>query len=228
MTNRKFLWIWAPVLAVALIIILGANIAIATFHNWVASQLGTGTWEVENTEDAEEWDLEYSKASYDSVEETRDAASELVQEIAAEGITLLKNSDDALPIEAGAVTLMGRTAAEPVYGGSGSGSVDVSTAVNVRGGLEYAGFDINETVYEELQGFAEDAPRTDIVMDEPDESEYAVGEMPAGDYSDDALDSFEEYEDAAVVVFGRGGERAATSPPTWRAGTTTTSTGSTS
>lgn len=205
MSNKKFLSIWTPVLAVVLIVILGANIALNIFHNWVASQLGIGTWEVTNSEEAEDWDLEYNQASYSSLDEARDAASELVQEIAAEGITLLKNSEDTLPISAGAVTLFGRTAAEPVYGGSGSGSVDASAAVDVRGGLEYAGFDINTTVYDELADFAENAPRTDIVMDEPDESEYAVGEMPAADYSEAAVDSFADYNDAAIVVFGRGG-----------------------
>ncbi|NDK32602.1 glycoside hydrolase family 3 N-terminal domain-containing protein [Nesterenkonia haasae] len=204
-SNRKFLWIWTPILAITLVIIIGANVALNVFHNWVASQLGTGTWEVTNTEEAEDWDLEYNKAAYDSLEDAHGAASDLVEQIAADGITLLKNSDDALPITAGSVTLFGRTSAEPVYGGSGSGSVDASTAVDVRGGLEHAGFQINETVYEELTEFADDAPRTRIVMDEPDQSEYAVGEMPAGNYSDEAVDSFQEYNDAAIVVFGRGG-----------------------
>lgn len=205
MSNRKFLTLWTPVLAVVLIVIIGANVALNIFHHWVASQLGVGTWEVSNSEQAEDWDLDYTKASYSSLEEAHEASAALVQEIAGDGITLLKNSDQALPISPGAVTLFGRTAAEPVYGGSGSGSVDASTAVDIRDGLEHAGFEINETVYGELEGFAAEAPRTRIVMDEPEKSEYAVGEMPAGDYSSAAVDSFGSYDDAAIVVFGRGG-----------------------
>ncbi|GAB3186405.1 glycoside hydrolase family 3 N-terminal domain-containing protein [Nesterenkonia suensis] len=205
MSHRKFLALWIPVLAVTLIVLIGANVALSAFHNWVASQLGVGTWEVTNSDEAEDWDLDYVTASHDSLEEAHEASAALVEEIAGEGITLLKNSQEALPVSAGAVTLFGRTAAEPVYGGSGSGSVDASTAVDIRGGLEHAGFEINETVYQELEDFAAEAPRTRIVMDEPDESEYAVGEMPAGEYSADAVSSFGDYDDAAVVVFGRGG-----------------------
>lgn len=205
MSNKKFLGIWIPILSAVLVVAVAANVAIAVFSNWVDSQLGTGTWDVENTAEGEEWDTEYNSASYDSLDETREEASALVEDIASEGITLLKNREEALPVEAGGITLMGRSAAQPIYGGSGSGSVDVSTAVDVRDGLEHAGFEVNDTVYDLLDDFAEDAPRTEIVMDEPEESSYAIGEMPAADYTDEAVSSFAEYDDAAVVVFGRGG-----------------------
>lgn len=75
----------------------------------------------------------------------------MVEKIESEGIVLLKN-DGVLPLaNAGAkVTLLGRDAADPIYGGSGSGSVDVSTAVNVKTGLENAGLQVNPTVFDLL------------------------------------------------------------------------------
>lgn len=204
MSNRKYLSIWTPIIAILIALVIAANLAIQVYLGWIESQLGTGTWEVENAPEAENWDTDYHTSQYASLEEAQEAAGELIEEIAGEGITLLKNADDALPMAAGAVTLFGRTAAEPVYGGSGSGSVDVSTAVNVRGGLEHAGFEINDAVYETLQEFAADAPRTRIAMDDPESSTFAVGEMPVSGY-DGLTDTFADYSDAAIVVFGRGG-----------------------
>ncbi|RMI09358.1 beta-glucosidase [Cellulomonas triticagri] len=207
MSNKKFVSIWAPVLGLVLVIAVVANILLGVYSNWVASQLGTGTYTVNNADGTEDWDTAYNTADYDTAEDAEAAADALVQEIAAEGIVLLKNEGGALPLtgDAPQVTLLGRTAADPVYGGSGSGSTDTSTAVNFRDGLENAGIGVNGTVYDELADFAADAPKTNIVMDQPSQSVYNIGEMPVADYSDDARASFADYSDAAVVVIGRAG-----------------------
>jgi beta-glucosidase len=207
MSNKKFLAIWVPVLSVVLVLVVGANIALGIFSNWVSSQLGTGTYTITNAEGTEDWDTEYSKADYATADEAEDAADALVREIAAEGIVLLKNEGDALPLGGNdlKVTLLGRAAADPIYGGSGSGSTDTSSAVNVRQGLEESGIEVNDAVYTELSDFAADTPRTNIVMDLPADSVYNIGEMPAADYSDEAVASFADYDDAAVVVIGRAG-----------------------
>lgn len=207
MSNKKFLAIWAPVLGLVLVIAIVANILLGVYSNWVASQLGTGTYTVTNPDGTEDWDTTYDEADYATADEAAEAADALVQEIAAEGIVLMKNEGQALPLtgDAPQVTLLGRTAADPVYGGSGSGSTDTSTAVDVRQGLENAGIAVNDTVYGELEAFAEDAPKTNIVMDLPADSVYNIGEMPVADYSDEARASFADFSDAAVVVIGRAG-----------------------
>jgi beta-glucosidase len=124
-------------------------------------------------------------------------------------MTLLKNNG-TLPLATGNVTLLGRGAADPIYGGSGSGTADTRTAVNIRAGIENAGFTVNDVVYQQLSNFAaanpaKDGGRTNIVMDKPEESNYNIGEMPVADYSQDALSSFAQFNDAAIVVIGRGG-----------------------
>ena len=207
MSNKKFLAIWAPVLGLVLVIAIVANILLGVYSNWVASQLGTGTYTVTNPDGTEDWDTTYDEADYATADEAAEAADALVQEIAAEGIVLMKNEGQALPLtgDAPQVTLLGRTAADPVYGGSGSGSTDTSTAVDVRQGLENAGIAVNDTVYGELEAFAKDAPKTNIVMDLPADSVYNIGEMPVADYSDEARASFADFSDAAVVVIGRAG-----------------------
>ncbi|GAA2589851.1 glycoside hydrolase family 3 protein [Microbacterium binotii] len=209
MSNKRFLAIWIPIVAVVAIIAIGANIAIGMYRGAIESYMGAGSYAISNTADGDKLDTEYYTADYATNEEAKSASSELVEEIAGEGMTLVKNNG-TLPLAAGAVTLLGRGAADPVYGGSGSGTADTRTAVNIKAGIENGGFTVNGTVYDQLAAFAEANPaaeggRTNIVMDKPEESNYNIGEMPVADYSQASRDSFAEFPDAAIVVIGRAG-----------------------
>ncbi|MBF0817701.1 beta-glucosidase [Microbacterium paludicola] len=209
MSNRKFLAIWIPIVAIVAVIAIGANVAVGIFRGAIESFMGAGTYSVQNTPEGEKLDTAYSKGEYKTKDEAKAASSKVVDEIADEGMTLLKNTG-VLPLDKGAVTLLGRGAADPVYGGSGSGSVDTSTAVNIRAGIENAGFTVNDTVYSQLSDFAAAHPadkggRTNIVMDKPAESNYNIGEMPVSEYSDASISSFADFSDAAIIVIGRGG-----------------------
>lgn len=209
MSNKKFLALWIPIVALVALVAIGANIAISSFRTAVESYMGAGTWSIDNTADGEAVDTQYYAAQQPTTEDAKTASGELVEEIAAEGMTLLKNNG-TLPLTPGAVTLLGRGAADPVYGGSGSGTADTTTAVSIRDGIEGAGFTVNETVYQQLEDFAEANPaseggRTNIVMDKPEESTYKIGEMPVDEYSAQSLESFGQFGDAAIVVIGRGG-----------------------
>ncbi|MGV2985973.1 glycoside hydrolase family 3 N-terminal domain-containing protein [Microbacterium sp. AGC85] len=209
MSNKKFLAIWIPIIAVVAIVAIGANVAIGLFRGAIESYMGAGTYTVNEADESADVDTDYYTADYESGDEAKAASSQLVEDIADEGMVLVKNNG-ALPISTGAVTLLGRGAADPVYGGSGSGTADTRTAVNIRQGLEDAGFTVNDTVYSQLAEFAAANPaseggRTNIVMDKPEESNYNIGEMPVADYSQASLDSFSDFADAAVIVIGRGG-----------------------
>lgn len=64
-------------------------------------------------------------------------------------MVLLRNNGDALPLAKGAsVTLLGESAADLVYGGAGAGSVDTSTAPNLRQAMEAAGFTVNPVLWD--------------------------------------------------------------------------------
>lgn len=207
MSNKKFLWIWAPVLASVATVTIVANVAIDVAGGWVTSQLGAGTYEFTNPAAADGWDTEYVKSEYASIDEVDAAAKALVEEIAAGGIVLTKNSESALPLASGAkVTMLGRAAADPVFGGAGSGSVDTRSAVTTRAGLENAGFVVNDEVYTAIETFAKDNKRGHIEMDLPEKSSYTIGELPVAQY--EALSgTFSDFDDAAIVVIGRpGGE----------------------
>lgn len=207
MSNTKFLWIWVPVLTLVAVVTVVANVALNVAEGWVASQLGTGTYTFTNAEESAGWDTDYYTSDFASIEEVDAAARALVEEIAASGIVLAKNEAGALPLAGGSeVTMLGRAAADPVFGGSGSGSVDTNSAVTARGGLENAGLVVNEEVFAAIEAFAEENDRGHIEMDNPEASDYYIGEMPVDGYEAQA-DSFADYADAAVVFIGRpGGE----------------------
>ncbi|MDR0417307.1 MAG: glycoside hydrolase family 3 C-terminal domain-containing protein [Propionibacteriaceae bacterium] len=207
MSNRKYLSIWIPVLALAAALVVVLNVALVVAEGWVASQLGSGTYTVENVPAAADWDTDYYKADYATLEEVEAAEKALIADIAAEGVVLAKNDDGALPLPSGAkVTMLGRAAADPVYGGSGSGSVNVREAVTPRQGLEAAGFAVNDVVFQAIADFAAENQRSYIEMDKPETSSYEIGELPLSAYQAVA-GSFADFADAALVFVGRpGGE----------------------
>ena len=220
MSNRKFVAIWSVVLALVLVLAVAVNILTNVFRGYVDLYLGGGDIIITPTEGSEDWESEYYPLDYEDTVAVQDAANALVEEIEGEGIVLLKNNG-ALPLSAPAkVTLLGRGSADPVYGGSGSGSVDLSTVTDLRTGLERAGYEINPTVYDILSGFAaytESAtalgtervytnPRGTITMD-TGTSTFQIGEMPVENYTAEAVASFSGYADAAIVTISRvGGE----------------------
>ena len=207
MSNKKFLSIWIPIVALVVALTIVANMALVIAGGWVASQFGSGTYTFTNSEESASWDTSYYESDYADMDEIDAAAKDLVEEIGNGGMVLAKNEDAALPLDSGsAVTLLGRAAADPVFGGSGSGSVDTNSAVNVRTGLENAGFSINDSMYTAIEAFADENKRGHIEMDNPMASTYTIGEMEIDGYEAQSS-TFAQYDDAAIVVIGRpGGE----------------------
>lgn len=207
MSNKKYLSIWIPVIALVTAVAVVANVALVVAGGWVASQFGSGTYTFTNSEQSAGWDTEYYTSDFADMDEVDAAAQQLVEDIAAGGIVLAKNESGALPLDQGAaVTLLGRAAADPVFGGSGSGSVDTNSAVNVRTGLENAGFSINDSMYAAIEAFAAENKRGHIEMDQPMTSTFHIGEMQIDGYEAQSS-TFAQYGDAGIVVIGRpGGE----------------------
>ncbi|WP_082092239.1 glycoside hydrolase family 3 C-terminal domain-containing protein [Demequina pelophila] len=211
MSNKKYLSIWIPITAFLTILVVGGNMALSVWGGWVNTVLGDGTYEITPAEGTEDWDTDYNKSSYDSYDDLKADADVVIQKLVSEGAVLAKNEGASLPLTSGAkITMLGRTSADPVYGGAGSSSMDNSANVNAYEGLASAGFDINDTAYAMFEKFATDHAdpngefgRGYITMDDPSTATYGIGEMPVEMYSDEVTASFSEYSDAAVVVIGR-------------------------
>ena len=79
----------------------------------------------------EEGYVRYYDSKYSTQAELKAAGNAKVREVEGEGIVLMKNENSVLPLAAGAkVSLVGVTAMDPVYGGTGSGAVEADGATN--------------------------------------------------------------------------------------------------
>lgn len=201
-TRRKFVANTA-VSAGLLGVTVAANVGTNMFRSLLDHYLGGRPATVEHVEGSENWDTEYYTSDYRGRNQATNAANEIVDEILGEGAVLLKNNG-ALPLAAGAeVSLLGRYAADPVYGGAGSGTVDPNACVNLHDGIAAAGLNINETAFGWINDNYSNYPKAQITMDSPSTASYYIGEIPFSAYSGDAQASISGT--TALVVIGRGG-----------------------
>ncbi|WP_263119080.1 glycoside hydrolase family 3 protein [Cellulomonas sp. RIT-PI-Y] len=153
---------------------------------------------------AEGEDADYFTSDFSSDEERQAYLADVGTRIGEEGITLLAN-DGALPLAEGArLSVFGQSSVDPVYGGTGAGSLDTTQAVDLEDSLTDAGFTINPT----LRDFYTDGAGKDYRRSIPDvygEGEFAVNEVPQSAYSADVTASYADYDDAALVVLARSG-----------------------
>ena len=143
----------------------------------------------------------YYESAYSSVEELKAAGEALVREVEGEGIVLLKNEGNTLPLAAGSrVSLIGVTAMDPVYGGTGSGAVDANGAPNYVDVLQGAGFEVGNLPL--LNWYVED---------ELGRTNYEIGEqkwskVKRNNENEDGEDTIGVGEHAIFVVGRVGGE----------------------
>jgi beta-glucosidase len=125
-------------------------------------------------------------------------------EISEEGITLLTN-DGVLPLASGAkISVFGQDAVDPVYGGIGAGQVDGVEMVTLKDSLVAAGCVLNPTLWD----FYATGPGASFRKTVPDvygQGAFAVNEVPQSVYTPAVAQSYADYSDAAIVVFGRSG-----------------------
>ena len=144
-------------------------------------------------------------------DETMASGRAIADQIASEGIVLLKNDDKALPLSAGTkLNLFGWSSIRPLYGGTGSGDSDTSTAVSLIDGLKHAGFEVNEELVKFYENFRTERPVGTIRLREigSKRGDFTVPEPTIAEYeSANIFENAAAYSDTAVVVVSRtGGE----------------------
>ena len=176
----------------------------------INSFLDTPTFRTIETGDGTE-DTEYFKSRFQNLEELIAAGQALGEEAMAEGAVLLKNDNNALPLteQERNVSLFGIGSVDPVYGGTGSGAVDASTAPTFKSALERNGnFSVNDTLWNWYS--AEEQAGYKRVMGETGPGVTGVkviGEAPWDEVEAANGASFAQFGDAAIVVISRvGGE----------------------
>ena len=151
----------------------------------------------------------YFEADYASAAEQEKAAQAICETAEANGATLLLNRENALPLAQGAkVSLFGTGSADFVYGGTGSGSVDSSKALNLKDALEADGFSVNPTVWNFYTTGAGKDYRRQLAPGSLnnyifDNSGYLINEVPQSVFTDAEWNSVADYGDAAIMVVSR-------------------------
>lgn len=140
----------------------------------------------------------------------REAGELLSEEIANEGIVLLKNEKNSLPLADKKVNVFGASAFNFRYGGGGSGGSDTSRAVTLFDGLEEAGITYNK----ELKSFYEELPEVEekgggsfglmqiaqSMLSKNDHDEPEIGYL-----TEEALKQAKDFSDNALIVIASSG-----------------------
>lgn len=191
--------------AIFAVVFIAVFVICSTFDNTLAAFNGGTFWKLEN-EDA---DAQYFTSDFDKVEDNVAYGTDLCQRVEAEGAALLMNENDALPLKEGAkVSTFSNSSVNIVYGGTGSGNIDASSADTWKDALESAGFSVNKKLWD----FYESGDGAEYASDRGGTVTTAgatTSEVPWKVYTDDVKKSVEKYGDAALVMISRvGGEGA--------------------
>ena len=132
-------------------------------------------------------------------------ANELAKDVQSEAVTLLKNGDSNLPLSGKKVNVFGWGSTNPVYGGTGSGSMSKQyKTVSLLDGMKQAGLKTNTELSKLYTDYRKDRPEVGMFA-----QDWTLPEVPAKQYSDKLVSDAKDFSDEAVVVLTRvGGEGA--------------------
>ena len=207
-TKRKHITPWkilAIICAVVMIVSIPLSILLQKFDNTMAARFGGSFWKLQN----EDTNAQYYTSDFNSPEEMVNYGLALTQQVEAEGAALLMNNNNALPLAADAkVSTFSSSSVNLVYGGTGSGNIDASTADTLRTALEKVGVTVNPTLWDFYTvGAGKDYARSKSGT--VAKSSEVTAEVPWDVYTDEVKDSVAQYGDAAIVTLSRvGGEGA--------------------
>lgn len=176
------------VTCILLAVIIAANGAIYAFNNIINQHFSS------------------VKVDDMAVDDTTAASKEITTRIEEEGIVLLENKDNTLPLNVeknAKVNVFGQSSTAIVYGGAGSGASDETDNVTLQEGLKQAGFDVNEDLtkfYEEHKTKKKGQNVFNLKG-----GDYNINEPAPSEYSDKLISDAKKFSDTAIVVFSRNG-----------------------
>ena len=229
MSTKKFTRIWSAVIAVvAVLAIVVTTVLLGPLKTVMNMYFGKGDVVVTKKPGTENLDANYFEAEHTDAESLLAASQELAEKVEGEGIVLLKNENNTLPLDDSEknVSLFGRTSVDPIYTGAGSASTE-SSPVDYKTAFEAEGFKINPDLYSFYANHKISTETIKTTMQTgmgPMDVEYTgrgfissmgtalftgdiIAEVPLADYPETLTGSYAQYGDAAIVFIGRvGGE----------------------
>lgn len=149
---------------------------------------------------------------------TKKNAESIAKQMEAEGIVLLKNENNALPLTDKKVNVFGMGSISFALGGGGSGSVVAENAISFYQGLENAGIKYNE----ELLNFYEEWAKKHSIAETGQGlvdmllqmlNSKIQQELPAENLTPSILKNAKDFSDTAIFVITRTGAEMADLTP---------------
>ena len=231
MENKKKSGNMAIKIVMALVIILAIvvnYVLLGPLSTVMNMYFGKGEAIVTQDANATNLDANYYTRDYADNAELLAAAQQLAVTIENEGIVLLKNDNNALPLSNSEknVSLFGRTSVDPIYTGAGSAATE-ATPVSYREAFENAGYTINQDLFDFYANHKISTESISIKFQTgmgPMDVSYTgrgfissmgsasfvgdiIAEVPVSDYPESLKDTYASYNGAAIITIGRvGGE----------------------
>lgn len=190
--QKKLMTTVTVIAAILLALLIVVTVVMYSMKEYMDQYLGRG--EMITTDTGEDLDANYIEYEFNSAAESRDNAAKVTQETAEEGIVLLKNENNALPLaKSTKVTILGYYS----WHNNMAGGEDPSTtenAVSIGAGIANY-FDTNETVtnlYSRANGdFADPASGLDSAKSTFAEYDTAIitFKRNSGEGNDQVMDS---------------------------------------
>ncbi|MBE6828176.1 MAG: beta-glucosidase [Ruminococcaceae bacterium] len=142
--------------------------------------------------------------------ETLERATKIAKQIEAEGIVLLKNEGDVLPLADKKVNVFGMGSVEFALGGGGSGSVSSESEITFFEGLKNAGIEYNTELYDTYNNWASNHKIEETGQGLVDMLLGTVNgmlkqEMPYSEIGTEVIGRAQGFSDTAVLVITRTG-----------------------
>lgn len=136
------------------------------------------------------------------------------KEICEEGMILLKNDNNALPMKSGTkVSIFGKNSVSLVYGGSGSAAPSkeiIARSKTIYDSLEAVGIKCNNALKDFYnntklsgEGRSDNPTMADMDKNQSGVATLKTGETPLTSYPDSVKNTYAEYSDAAIMVVSR-------------------------
>lgn len=203
---KKFSKVMAIILVVLTVIMIPVNVVVRLFDNTLSLLVpGNSFWKLVN----KDGNAIYYKGDYATEADRIAAGKELCYQVEAEGAALLLNNG-ALPLASGSkVSTLSSSSVDLVYGGTGSGNVDASSADNLKAALEKSGLVVNETLWnwylsDEAQQYKDGVSAGESAVLA---GQASIDEIDMDNYPEDVKNSISQYGDAVIITLSRvGGE----------------------
>ncbi len=216
---KKKTLVWMIVSAVSLALVLTVNILATTMLYSVLNMVMPGGGIRARYADGIE---PIYVSDFESKADAYQGARDFNVKLAEEGIVLLKNKNNALPIytpqstadkktaDMPMVSIFGKNSVDLAYGGTGSGEANTSNVINLYKALGDAGYNINPTLkafYENTSTSAGGSGKKREPykggLDKGDTVYLSTAETPQSMYTENVKSSYSQYSDAAFIVFTR-------------------------